>query len=447
MQSDELLALAEIQQRIDRTLEASPADETEIAWLEARHRTTVSNADGSADTSPGARHSRTVIVRINERGRHGSYRTAFATPGELASAVREALGLARLQPDGRDVRPISKRGRDAKAHQESWDPAIAAPDRPDLDAVLGQRLESDEQADLETVEVRSVVANSRGLRRRAEVTGATLRVTSGQQATAGRAASSARRLAKLDGGDTLERARGRRGSSRATSSSLPEAPYGLVLSPEAMSCLLDLFNRHALSSRSFREGTSWVAGSLGHQVFDAAFTLRDRGEDPGGLPFPFDLFGARKRNLDLVVDGVVRNPAVDHALAPVLGRPVTPLAVSSDDAFGTHLFLEAGALEDAQLAESVGEGLWVGWLDGVECWDPATLAFRARARGVRRIRDGVRGEAVGELLWEDRLSRLFSRIAGIGRRTVCLAMGDDALGAIVTPAVSFPEAMGVVGNG
>ncbi|MEM7051690.1 MAG: metallopeptidase TldD-related protein [Acidobacteriota bacterium] len=432
----QLLAVSDIRALIADTLETSPADETELAWIEVRRR----SAD-TADDAPPEKVERTIAVRVLERGRYGSYRTPFPTRGELQGAVREALGLARLGPSDEDVRPISKRGRSAPALDSAYDPELAALDGAAAHEILQRGLDDQEAGRLSWAEARVVVANSKGLERQAEVTSATLEITCGQGAGAGRAAASARQLSRLDAAATLERARQRRGP--AAGGELPAEPFGLVLSAEVIAQLIFLLNHHALSAQSFHDESSWLRSSLGHQVFDAALSLGDRGEDDAGLPFPFDFYGARKRNIELIVEGVVRSPAVDHALSTTLGRPVTPLAVAAKESVAGNLFVGAGKLRETELVELTGEGLWIGWIDGLECYDPATLSFRARARGVRRIRGGVRAESIGELLWEDRLSRLFSRIAGLGREALCLDLRQSVLGGIVTPPMAFPEAVGL----
>src|SRR3954469_14343769 len=88
MPMDEMLA------RLDRVLAASPADETEIAWLEVRRG---GEEAGQRRPSP-ERQERTLLVRVRESGRAGFHRTGEATVSELENAVRMALAQARLTP-------------------------------------------------------------------------------------------------------------------------------------------------------------------------------------------------------------------------------------------------------------------------------------------------------------------------------------------------------------
>lgn len=433
----ELTSTDDILSRLARAVATSPADETEIVWMEIGR--------GEAESSGrqplvAPTLERTVLVRIHERGRQGSHRTGSATPGELDNAVRQALGQAKLNPPPTDPRPLTPKGPDLPAAAGACDPMIRELTAEGGRWLLADPLERGERASLAWAEARVAVANSRGLGRSAEVTAVTLRVRSGRDAGAGYAAASARSLEALDAAGILARARHRRAPGEA----LAELPAGagvpLVLAPEAAAGLVALVGRHALSASSFRLGTSCLRDSLGHQVFDTALSLRDDATDPAGLPFPFDYFGAEAQAVELVETGTLRTPAVDHALGQRIGRPVTPLAVSSDEAEPTHLFLLPGDGDEAALIAAADGGLWLGDLERLECFDPPALRFRALARGVRRIEGGALGAAVGDLVWEDRLPRLLARVLGVGDTPVCVARDDGALGAVSAPALALPAA-------
>src|SRR5262245_15132988 len=99
-------------QRLERAVADSPADETEIAWIEVRRNREETSrrrregnqaahaAHGSHDahgSDLAERRERTILVRVVERGRTGTFRTGSADPSDLEAAVREALAQARLE--------------------------------------------------------------------------------------------------------------------------------------------------------------------------------------------------------------------------------------------------------------------------------------------------------------------------------------------------------------
>src|SRR5436309_15663689 len=92
--------LAEIVSRLERLLAGSPADATEISWLEVR-RGQESNGKRRRDTYE--LHERAVLFRVRESGRTGLHRTSVSTLSDLENALRDALAQARLSPPSPDL--------------------------------------------------------------------------------------------------------------------------------------------------------------------------------------------------------------------------------------------------------------------------------------------------------------------------------------------------------
>lgn len=477
-----LTPLEEMSERLARAVADSPADETEIAWIEVRRNREETARRRRDDPEAAERRERTILVRVVERGRTGTFRTGSADPGDLEAAVREALAQARLNPPVRAAEtapgpagPAASPEREPTAQGEmpaasaeagssevsAAAPAPLEPRRPPvlfdeelagLDAgaarsLLGRLGGRGEALRLGWLEGRVAVAGTigdggngsnggiGGLRRAARATAVTLEAARGRGPGAGRAAAAARTLAGLDAAAVVERARSRQGPEQPVDP--PSEGALLLLSPEAAAALLDLFNRLALSSLSFREATSPLAGRLGERLLAPALHLRDDGTS-GGLPFPFDLLGMDKRPVDLVARGVFLTPAVDRRLAAEIGLPVTPHAVSPDESLAGHLHLLPGSLSEEELARDLGAGvLWVGALDRLECYDPASLRFRAVAQGVRRIEGGRLGPSLPDLDWDDRLIEALARAIAVGASSITVAGPEPLLGGTRAPALAL----------
>lgn len=425
--------------RLDRALASSPADETELVWIEAR-RGQESNGKRRRDSFEAP--ERNLLVRVRESGRIGLHRTNAAGPSDLENAIRDALGQARLaqpappplQPPGA-ADPLPRTPELADPEIERMAPARAR----DL---IQRQAERGEIAWLGWCDGRMAVVNSRGLRRATEVTAAWLVASCGRVAGSGRAAAAARSLEALAPEAVFDRARRRHAPGGDPIAEPPDAPVPLVLSPEAAAALMDLLNREALGSSTFRD--SALCGSLGAAVCHPAITLRDDGTDPRGLPFPFDFLGAAKRPMDLIEQGVLRTPAVDERLAAEIGRAPTPHLIAPGEALAAHLFLQPGEEPDEELLRRAGGGLWVTWLDLPRVFDPAALRFRAYLRGVRRLEGGALGAAVPDLVWEDSLPALLARVLGVGRTAVtAVAAADPLFGATTAPMLAFESVQGL----
>jgi predicted Zn-dependent protease len=435
------IGLDEMVSRLERTLASSPADATEIVWIDAR-RGQESNGKRRRDSYEHL--ETTVFVRVRESGRYGFHRTEVAEPSDLARAVREALAQARLAPPvPAALRPEGAAGP-VTVRGDLHDPEIARM-TPARARELVQRLAAqDETVRLGWAEGRVALADSRGLRRAAEATTAWASIVGGTVNGTGMASGASRSLAGLGLPSLLTRARDREAPKDAEPAALPDSPAPVVLSQESAAALLDLLNRRALTSSSFHHGTSCLRDSLGMPVFHPAFSLRDDGTDPRGLPFPFDLLGSARRPVDLIANGVFLSPALDDRLSRQLDRPPTPHLVAPDEAAASHLFLVPGEASGEQLLGNGEGGLWIAALDPPESYNPRTLPdtlrFRATARGVRRIEGGRLGAALPDLVWEDDLRTLLSGPLTVGAEPV--TVGESLFGGITAPALAFEKTSG-----
>lgn len=401
---------------------------------------------------------------MREGRRRGSFRTGAGDPGEIAAGIRQAVAASRAAAPAAEglprpeAPPRAGSGRDAPPDPGPlWDKELAALEPPRARQLLAGATGAGERAELEWTRTRVVVLTSTGVDRRAQATSATVRVVAegdrrpggrseaGPPPGAGRAAGSARSLAALAVEGVVRRARARVAETVARDVVERPPPTGpLLFSQEAAGALVSLL-ASGLSSRAFEAEGSPLAGMLGEHVFSPAVDLVDDGLDPGGLPFPFDLLGRPKRRVALIEAGVPRSPAVDQALAARLQLPVTPHAVGPDEARPTHLFLLPREDEAAVFAAAEG-GVWIGALHGLECFDRSRVAARARVLGARRVAGGRLAEGLPELVWEDSLLRLFSRVLAVGGEPVRLA--DPAfLGGTSAPmlAVDGAEALRIAG--
>ncbi|HET9209789.1 MAG TPA: metallopeptidase TldD-related protein [Thermoanaerobaculia bacterium] len=428
------VALPEIVSRLERVLAGSPAEATEISWLEVRRG---QESTGKRRRDTYELHERSVLVRVRESGRTGMHRTSTPTLSGLENAVREALAQARLAPPS----PPPLDPPDAAAPVDTaglWDAELArmtpARAREMLQRLTGSGGKA-ETARLGWSDGRIAVASSRGLRRAAEVTSGWIEVVCGRQPGAGRAAAASRSLAGLDPQGVRERACRRQGPPEVVPP--PAGPGPVLLSQEAAALLIELLNRQALASDAFHHGLSFLHDRLGQPVFHPAVHLRDDPTDPRGLPFPFDLLGAAARPVDVVAGGVALTPAIDDRLARALDRPPTAQRVAPDEAVPGHLFLLPGTASEDELLRAAGEGVWISALDSLEAFDPGALRFRAVARGARQIAGGALGRALPDLIWEDDLPGILSRVLAVGSELVPVATGAGLFRATTAPMLSL----------
>jgi PmbA protein len=454
----DLMPMDEMLARLHRVLAASPADETEIAWLEVRR----CRAETGQKRPGGERRVRTLLVRVRESGRTGFHRTGEIEVSDLENAVRMAMAQARLSPPLPPdpipsippiplISPAQPLVRPTARGPELWDGELAELGAEPARELVQRLAGRSGAARLDWATARVALARNDGRLRSAEVTAASLAVHQGRGPGAGSAATAARSLARLI-------AEGPQGvAERARRREAPEVPQGvaelppgplpplpLLLSAEATAALIDLLNRVALSASSFREGTSFLGDRLGQPVFHPALSLCDDGTDAAGLPFPFDLLGEAKRPIDLIDQGVVLTPAIDAGLAERLGRAPTPHTVALDESVASHLFVLPGACDEDELLRRTDGGLWVGSLSPIEGLGLQAARFRAVARGVRRIVDGALGPAFPHLVWEASFAAALGPLLGVGRETVVVAGDEPLLGGTSAPCLALAPSASLV---
>lgn len=437
------ISLSEMLSRLERALASSPADATELIWVEARRG---QESNGKRRRDSYEQQERTVLVRVRQSNRYGMHRTGGGEISDLESAVRDALAQARLsEPSPQPLFPEEHAGPVAVSGG-LHDPEVARLNAGRARELVQRLSDRGETVRLGWAEGRMAVADSRGLRRAAEVTSAWASVSAGRVFGAGMATASSRSLAGLGPSTLLARARERQAPEETEPAGLPNGPVPAVLSQEASAALLEMLNRRAFTSTSFHHGTSFLRDALGAPVFHTAINLRDDATDPRGIPFPFDLAGSAKRPLDLVDRGVFLTPALDERLARQLDRRPTPHLVAPDEAAPSHLFLLPGERPDADLLRGAEGGLWIGALDPVQGFDPGSLRFRTIARGVRWIESGALGAPLPDLLWEDDLRALLAGEAAVGTEPVTVPLGDGLFGGITSPILFLERVAGLRGG-
>jgi PmbA protein len=423
---------------MEGALSNSPADETELVWLEV-NQGTASNRGQRIDSR--LLPERTILVRVIDRGRVGSHRTGASEHSEIDTAVRMAIAQSRSRDPLPGLPHLPADDTPLAEPSNHYDPELAELDADGARALLARLRRRRETVWLSWSDARVAVFNSRGVRRQIAVTSATFETSLRRRPGGGRAAGSARTLQGLQPEQIIERARSRHASGPVADP--PSGSVSVLLSPEATIQLLDTLNRVAFSAISYYRGSSFLRQHLDVQVFDRTINLRDDGTNAQGLPFPFDFEGTAKRPVDLIFKGSPKTPALDQRQAARLGLPPTAHAIGGNDARAENLFLLPGETSEDQMLLAADGGIWIGSLEHLECYEPTRAQIRAHARGVRRIERGQLGQSLPDLLWEDGLLRAFSSLLALGNEPLVWAPRAGFIGATSAPMMVISAVPGL----
>ncbi len=207
---------------------------------------------------------------------------------------------------------------------------------------------------------------------------------------------------------------------------LEPGSYPAVLEPPAFAELLAYFSYDAFSAQGLLEERSYAFDKLGTKVFDERFSLADDALDPRGFPKAFDFEGTPKQRVTLVEDGVLSGVAWDRATAKRAGRETTGNAPpSSLRHWGplTFALSVAGGEADtpAQLAEAVGDGIYVTRLHYLSIVDPREGIVTGMTRdGTFRIRGGRIADPLVNLRFTVSVPQLLAELPGLTREPVLI---------------------------
>ena len=133
--SKKLIHLAKARSILEKVLEVSIADETELVWFQRHHRSvavgehpppgTTQNEGGRGDGDCGDRPRLTVLIRVVEGGRVGWHRTDSYQVDDLRNGLRQALAVAKIQPTVKRIPMLPKSDEPEPEELPLFDPDVA----------------------------------------------------------------------------------------------------------------------------------------------------------------------------------------------------------------------------------------------------------------------------------------------------------------------------------
>ena len=186
-----------------------------------------------------------------------------------------------------------------------------------------------------------------------------LLITSMTDSSAGWAKGSSWRIDDLQVEQLIEQA-----SSKALSGKQPTTcqpgKYTVILSNYAVDDIISALNFYGMGAQMVQDGRSWMNGLQGHQAMNPLISIWDDGHDQNGCPAPFDCEGVVRQRVDIVTDGVVRNPVYNSYTAGKEDKLSTGHQISPVGGPSAHnLFMSPGTHSEEQLIQSTNYGIYV----------------------------------------------------------------------------------------
>ena len=229
-------------------------------------------------------------------------------------------------------------------------------------------------------------------------------------------------------------ARGQKGEEIKTGT------YDIVLSPVALSSLLDATVIPALSGRNVHTGRSFFAGKNGTQVMDSQISLIDDPFDPRGIGnCPWDGEGMPVKKTEFVKDGILSSFAYDLKTAYRYGEKPTGHAVrtgmSGAPGIGHHNLILTGHIMDVMDEDAV----YVHDVIGAHTANPMSGDFSVELSGPFHITGGKLDQPIKTGMLSGNVFDLMSNVQGCSRET-------RTMGSLILPSVRF-SGVSIVGRG
>lgn len=175
--------------------------------------------------------------------------------------------------------------------------------------------------------------------------------------------------------------------------------YTVILSPEAVSDILNYTGYTAFNGKMIMEGKSFVCNNRSKKIFPETITVSDDPFDELTMPIPFDMVGYPREKTDLIKDGVIKDGVYDHLTALKYNRKCTgntlPPEYASFGALPFNLVMKEGNNSVEEMISSTKKGIYVSRFHYVNILNPMSVQLTGMTRdGTFLIEDGKLGRAI-----------------------------------------------------
>ena len=175
--------------------------------------------------------------------------------------------------------------------------------------------------------------------------------------------------------------------------------YTVILSPEAVSEILNYTGYTAFNGKTIMEGKSFICHNQGKKIFPETITVSDDPFDELTMPLPFDLVGYPREKIYLIKDGVIKDGVYDHLTALKYNRKCTGNTLSPEYAsFGAlpfNLVMKEGDSTIDEMISGTKKGIYISRFHYVNILNPMSVQLTGMTRdGTFLIEDGKLGRAI-----------------------------------------------------
>jgi len=435
MEASRLTDEAELKGFMDKLLNVSPAQQTEVMVTEWDSALTRFANNGIHQNV--AERDVSVRVRVVKDGKTGVASINQLSETAAADVLKRAVAIADLQPKGELV-PMP--GPAKSRPVEAWSDATAAAtpeERADfVEAICAKARGAGFKAfgAFSTGAEQLAIANSLGVFHHHRSTEATVNTVVMGEAGSGYADRGAIDVRELDKDDLASEVIDK---AQRNQNAQPVEPgvYEVVLEEYAVAEMLEFLSFVGFGALAVQEERSFMR--LGEKITGEKIDIWDDGLDPSGAPMSFDLEGVPKQKVQLINHGVATGLVYDMQTAQRAGRQSTGHglpAPNTEGPFAVNLFMAPGNTQKAELVSDIKRGIWVTRFWYVRVVQPKASIITGMTReGTFLIENGRITRPVKDLRFTQSILEALNSTLAISRSTKLQI--SEYLGASRVPAV------------
>lgn len=409
--------------QIRKALRTSDSDAAEIVAVETAHALT--RFADSAIHQNVAESNWSVYARTVNGRRVGVAVGNDPATDALSGLLARARAVGAEQPEQPDFPGLPTPA--ATVPIEAWHASTAEATpvrRADMVAAVVRRLERDRlraSGSCYSSAGRVCVASSNGVAVEQPLTTAGLRVVALGEQGMGLAETTDRDIDLISPEEVAAEAAGVAVRNREAQP-LAEGAYRALLMPPCLRDVMNWLSFTAFGSKSWLDGTSFLAGKLGARSLSPQVTIVDDAHDPAAPGLAFDYEGLPRGRVDLIVGGENRGVCLDRVSAREAGMAPTGHAPLPGSAYGgtpDNMAMSAGAVPSDELLDRLGTGILVHHFHYVNGFlDPRRALMTGMTRyGTFWVESGKIRHALKNLRWtQSFLSALGEGLVALGSR-------------------------------
>jgi PmbA protein len=284
------------------------------------------------------------------------------------------------------------------------------------------------------------IVNSRGVRAYQPVTAASINIVVMSDTSSGYASAVSRRISDID-----FKALAKTAVEKCKQSQNPHVvepgEYEVILEPAAVAEIMEWLNFTGFGSKSFQQGTSFLANRVGKKITSEMITICDNALDPKAVAFPFDFEGVPKKKVLLIDKGKVKGVVHDSTSA-VKGKTKStghslPATDSAEGALGLNIVVASGKTPRAKMIAGVKRGILVTrfhYINGLIDTRNSVLTGMTRD-GTFFIENGEIKYGIKNLRFTDSMMRAFKSTVAISKESQLIAAWWSAVGCVSVPTI------------